>query len=150
MCQIARFVQFPATIFINSFADSLRFLQSLTARRTVLAAENLFLRKQLAFYQEHQSRPRRLTAAARFTLLLWVAVLRLAERSSHRQTRNPDRRTAQEVQAVAATRERPQLRVDQHVQRQRAPTVAMMSVLPTRTSLRVSGEFPSALLANLS
>jgi hypothetical protein len=74
MCQIARFLQFLATIFpilINSFTDSLRFLQSLSARRAILAAENLFLRKQLAFYQEHQIRPRRLTAAARFSLLFW-------------------------------------------------------------------------------
>jgi putative transposase len=74
MCQIARFLQFLATIFpilINSFTDSLRFLRSLTAPRAVLAAENLFLRKQLAFYQEHQVRPRRLTAAARFSLLVW-------------------------------------------------------------------------------
>jgi hypothetical protein len=29
--------------------------------RTALIAENLFLRKQLAFYQERQIRPRRLT-----------------------------------------------------------------------------------------
>ena len=34
-------------------------------------AENLFLRKQLAFYQEHQIRPRQLTAAARCSLLFW-------------------------------------------------------------------------------
>src|SRR6201987_1751783 len=74
MCQIARFLPFLATLFpilINSFTDSLRFLRSLTAPRTVLAAENLFLRKQLAFYQEHQIRPRRLTATARFSLLFW-------------------------------------------------------------------------------
>ena len=74
MCQIARFLQFLVTLFpilINSFTDCIRFLQSLTARRTVLAAENLFLRKQLAFYQEHQIRPRRLTATARLSLLFW-------------------------------------------------------------------------------
>jgi putative transposase len=34
-------------------------------------AENRFLRKQLAFYQEHQVRPRRLTDAARTSLVLW-------------------------------------------------------------------------------
>jgi hypothetical protein len=39
--------------------------------RTSVAAENLFLRKQLAFYQEHKVRPQRLTDAARFTLVLW-------------------------------------------------------------------------------
>ena len=36
-----------------------------------MSAEILFLRKQLAFYQEHQIRPRRLTDAARFSLAFW-------------------------------------------------------------------------------
>jgi putative transposase len=36
-----------------------------------LSAEILFLRKQLAFYQEHQIRPRRLTDSARFSQVLW-------------------------------------------------------------------------------
>jgi hypothetical protein len=31
----------------------------------------LFLRKQLAFYQEHETKPRRLTDAARITLVFW-------------------------------------------------------------------------------
>ena len=35
--------------------------------RTALAAEVLFLRKQLAYYRDHQIRPRRLSEAARFT-----------------------------------------------------------------------------------
>jgi putative transposase len=34
-------------------------------------AEVLFLRKQLAYYRDHQIRPRRLTDAARLSLLLW-------------------------------------------------------------------------------
>ena len=34
-------------------------------------AENLFLRKQLAFYGEHKIRPRPLTDAARLSLVLW-------------------------------------------------------------------------------
>jgi transposase InsO family protein len=36
-----------------------------------VSAEILFLRKQLAFYQEHQIRPRRLADSARFSLALW-------------------------------------------------------------------------------
>jgi hypothetical protein len=36
-----------------------------------LVAENLFLRKQLVFYREHQIRPRPLTDAARLSLVLW-------------------------------------------------------------------------------
>src|SRR5450759_5977737 len=47
------------------------FLRSSVRSRSALLAENLFLRKQLAFYQEHQIRPRRLTDAARFSLVLW-------------------------------------------------------------------------------
>ena len=74
MRQIVRFLQFLATLFpilIDGFTDSLRFLRSLTSPHAVLAAENLLLRKQLAFYQEHQIRPCRLTATARFSLLIW-------------------------------------------------------------------------------
>jgi len=36
-----------------------------------LVAENLFLRKQLAFYKEHKMQPQRLTDAARYTLVVW-------------------------------------------------------------------------------
>jgi len=43
----------------------LLFLRS----RSSLAAENLFLRKQLAFYQERKIGPRRLTDAARLSLV---------------------------------------------------------------------------------
>ena len=47
------------------------FLRSALRPRSSLLAENLFLRKQLAFYQEHQIRPRRLTHAARLSLVFW-------------------------------------------------------------------------------
>src|ERR1017187_6600742 len=47
------------------------FLRSCVRSRSALLAENLFLRKQLAFYQEHRVRPRRLTDAARISLVLW-------------------------------------------------------------------------------
>src|ERR1019366_235593 len=47
------------------------FLRFCVRSRSALLAENLFLRKQLAFYQEHQIRPRRLTDAARFSLVFW-------------------------------------------------------------------------------
>ena len=38
--------------------------------RTSLAAENLFLRKQLAFYQERKVKPRRADNPTRLTLVL--------------------------------------------------------------------------------
>src|SRR3977135_4653535 len=58
-------------ILINAAPDGLQFLRQMACSRSALAAENLFLRKQLAFYQEHKIRPRRLSNAARFSLLLW-------------------------------------------------------------------------------
>src|SRR5580693_719942 len=48
-----------------------RFIVALPRSRASLIAENLFLRKQLAFYQEHKLRPRPLTDAARLSLVLW-------------------------------------------------------------------------------
>jgi hypothetical protein len=51
--------------------DGLSFLRAIIRSRSVLSAEILFLRKQLAFYQEHQIRPRRLSDSARYSLVLW-------------------------------------------------------------------------------
>ena len=45
-------------------AEALSFAGLSLQSRTALIAENLFLRKQLAFYQEHEIRPRRLTNGA--------------------------------------------------------------------------------------
>ncbi len=42
-----------------------------------MSAEVLFLRKQLAFYREHQVRPRKLTDAARFSLVAMVSTVPL-------------------------------------------------------------------------
>jgi len=50
--------------------DFIRFLGSLLQSRSALAAENLFLRKQLALYQERQLRPRRASDATRLTMVL--------------------------------------------------------------------------------
>jgi putative transposase len=51
--------------------DGLLFFRLLFHSRTALSAEVLFLRKQLAFYQERQVQPRRLNDSARFSLILW-------------------------------------------------------------------------------
>ncbi len=50
--------------------DGVHFLPLCTRSRTALAAENLFLGKQLAFYQERHVRPRRFDKASRFMLVL--------------------------------------------------------------------------------
>jgi putative transposase len=52
--------------------DVVRFLRLCLRPAAVLAAENLFLRKQLAFYQERHIKPRRAADAARLTLV-WLA-----------------------------------------------------------------------------
>ena len=52
-------------------ADGLLFFRLLFRSRTSLSAEVLFLRKQLAFYEERQVQPRRLDDSARFSLILW-------------------------------------------------------------------------------
>jgi putative transposase len=58
-------------VFLALFSDLTRFLGDASRSRTSLVAENLFLRKQLAFYREHQVKPRPLTDAARLSLVLW-------------------------------------------------------------------------------
>jgi putative transposase len=55
--------------WLNLLADLLRLLALGLRSRTSLAAENLFLRKQLAFYQERSISPRRIDHPTRLTLL---------------------------------------------------------------------------------
>jgi putative transposase len=57
---------------LRVLTDLLTFLTLGLRSRTALAAENLFLRKQLAFYQERRVRPRRLDQATRLALV-WLS-----------------------------------------------------------------------------
>jgi putative transposase len=50
-------------------SEALQFLQLTTRSQVALTAEILFLRKQLAFYQEREIKPRRFDDAARLSLL---------------------------------------------------------------------------------
>jgi len=59
------------SILITTATQGMQFLWLAVLSRAALSAEVLFLRKQLAFYQEHQVPPRKLTDAARFSLVLW-------------------------------------------------------------------------------
>ena len=58
-------------ILITTVVHTIQFLRLALSSRAALSAEVLFLRKQLVFYQEHQIAPRKLTASARFSLVLW-------------------------------------------------------------------------------
>jgi len=57
---------------LTLLADTARFLRLCLRFPTALAAENLFLRKQLALYQERQVAPRRATNTTRFALA-WLS-----------------------------------------------------------------------------
>jgi putative transposase len=57
---------------LTFLVDVGRFLRLCLRPAPVLAAENLFLRKQLALYQERHIKPRRVTDATRLTLV-WLA-----------------------------------------------------------------------------
>jgi putative transposase len=57
---------------LTLLVDVVRFLRLCLRPAPVLAAENLFLRKQLALYQERYVRPRRATDATRLAMV-WLA-----------------------------------------------------------------------------
>jgi hypothetical protein len=71
-------------------AAGLLFSRLLFRSRAALSAEALFLRKQLAFYQERQVQPRRLNDSARCSLMLGSRLCNW-ERLGNRQTRDADR-----------------------------------------------------------
>jgi putative transposase len=71
MLRTVRLLRSVGFILINTGAQGIQFLRLAVSSRSALSAEVLFLRKQLAFYQEHQIPPRKLTDAARFSLVLW-------------------------------------------------------------------------------
>src|SRR5215469_16061081 len=55
---------------LDLLLDVLRFVRLSLQPRSALAAENLFLRKQLALYVERKVKPRRAKAATKLTLVL--------------------------------------------------------------------------------
>jgi hypothetical protein len=60
-----------ADTLLTLLVDVLRFLRLCLRPAPMLAAENLFLRKQLALYQERHAKPRRATNATRL-ILVWL------------------------------------------------------------------------------
>ena len=66
------------SILLITAGQGIQFLWLAVSSRAELSAEALFLRKQLAFYQEHQVQPSKLTAAARFSLVLWSRLFNYA------------------------------------------------------------------------
>jgi hypothetical protein len=64
-------------IFLRLIADFVIYLGLLVRRRKAIAAENLFLRRQLALYQERKVRPRRIDRATRIRLALLSKIIQL-------------------------------------------------------------------------
>jgi putative transposase len=62
----------PMGMLLTLLGDGMRFLFLCLRPSPALAAENLFLRKQLALYQERQMKPRRATHATRLGFI-WLA-----------------------------------------------------------------------------
>jgi putative transposase len=77
-----------ATIVFGVVLDVLQLLRSGLHSRTRLAAENLFLRKQLALYIERKTKPRRASNATCLTLVLlrrfieWRPLLTIVQRDT--------------------------------------------------------------------
>jgi hypothetical protein len=64
-----------ARIFFQLTADFVVYLGLLIRPRKAIAAENLFLRRQLALYQERKVGPRRIDPATRITLAVLSRLL---------------------------------------------------------------------------
>jgi putative transposase len=71
MRRTAQLLRSLLSILLITVGEGIQFLWLAVSSRAELSAEVLFLRKQLAFYQEHRVPPRKLTDAARFSLVLW-------------------------------------------------------------------------------
>ena len=78
MRRTAQLLRSFLSILITTAGQGIQFLWLAVSSRAELSAEVLFLRKQLAFYQEHQVQPRKLTDAARFSLVLWSQLFNIA------------------------------------------------------------------------
>src|SRR5438132_13685459 len=72
MRRTAQLLRSLLSILLITAGEGIQFLWLAVSSRAELSAEVLFLSKQLAFYREHQVRPRKLTDAARFSLVLWA------------------------------------------------------------------------------
>jgi hypothetical protein len=84
-----QYVKALASVSRVLLLDLIRLIAEVFRSRTSLAAENLFLRKQLAYYQEHKVRPQPLSDAARFSLVVCDLLRPKAPFKSHSAPRPP-------------------------------------------------------------
>ena len=91
-----------ARIFLQLIADFVVYLGLLIRRRKAIAAENLFLRRQLALYQERKVGPRRIDRATRITSALLSKVIQLARCAHCGSTENVDSLASSRVSTSVA------------------------------------------------
>jgi hypothetical protein len=77
------------SVFCNLILDLGRLLGTAVRSHAALSAEILFLHKQLAFYQEHEIKPRRLTDSARAALLVFTRLFNWRDALVIRTCRGP-------------------------------------------------------------
>jgi hypothetical protein len=82
--------------------DLLHFVALGCSSHKRLVAENLFLRKQLAFYVERKAKPRRLNDATRIALTLLARVIVLATAARRGATRDAHAVAPAGISAVLA------------------------------------------------
>ena len=71
LTRVGHFLRGTVQCLAEWSSDGLGLLVRMVRFRAAVSAEILFLRKQLAFYQEHEIQPNRLTDAARVGLVFW-------------------------------------------------------------------------------
>ena len=69
---VFRHIREQVAMLLSLIVDALRYLSLCLRPSPALAAENLFLRKQLALYQERQVKPRQATRAIRLAMV-WLS-----------------------------------------------------------------------------
>src|SRR5437667_11597209 len=75
---------------VGVFLDALTFIRLCFRPTATVAAENLFLRKQLSLFVERKIKPRRATDAIRFTLARLSRLFDWRKCPHHRPTRHID------------------------------------------------------------
>lgn len=71
LARVGHFLRDTIHCIVELWSDGLRLVVRMVRSRAAVSAEILFLRKQLAFYREHEVQPRRLTDPARVGLVFW-------------------------------------------------------------------------------
>src|SRR2546427_8272681 len=96
---VRSFTSFFGFVF-DLMGNGLRFLCLTVRSHSALSAEVLLLRKQLAFYEERETQPRRLTNSARLSLVLWSHLFDWKRCLGDRQAGDSYRLAPQGIQAA--------------------------------------------------